>query len=37
MSSSLPTTNVGRIMSATPPNIRAALVVTLPMTTLRGG
>ena len=37
ISSSLPTIRLGRTMSATPPSIRAALVVTLPTTTLRGG
>src|SRR5882672_12396319 len=35
--SSWPTSSVGRIMSATPPRVMAALVVTLPMMALSGG
>src|SRR5438093_12601014 len=35
--SSWPTSRVGRIMSATPPRVIAALVVTLPMIALSGG
>src|ERR1019366_5925469 len=37
ISSSLPTTRLGRTMRARPPSSRAALVVTLATTTLRGG
>jgi hypothetical protein len=37
MSNSFPTTSVGNTIKASPPAHIAALVVTLPMTSLNGG